>query len=103
MVHWLVQKGYLGMDLTFGDKKELKISMIPYMQEIIDEFPDDLAKFESNPAAKHLFDEATSPILLTEEKANTFHHTVAKFMGSSPCPTRSVNSPVISDLKSESP
>jgi hypothetical protein len=74
------QHTYLGMDLTFGGKKELKISMIPYLQEIIDEFPDDLGKVASTPVANHLFHEAASPILLTEEKAKTFNHTIAKLL-----------------------
>jgi hypothetical protein len=68
------------MDLTFGSKKELKVTMIPYLQEIIDEFPDDLGKAASTPAANHLFEESHNPILICVEKAKVFHHTVAKLL-----------------------
>jgi hypothetical protein len=54
--------------------------MIPYLQEIINEFPDDLGNGASTPAEKHLFDEGDNPILLNMEKAMVFHHTVAKLL-----------------------
>jgi hypothetical protein len=71
---------YLGMDLTFGPKKELTITMIPYLQEIIDEFPDDLGKSVSTPAANHLFEVAKDAVQLSPERAVIFHHTVAKVL-----------------------
>jgi hypothetical protein len=74
------QHTYLGMDFDFRIKGEIKISMIPYLQEIIDEFPDDLGKEVSTPAASHLFDESDNPVLLGADAAKVFHHTVAKVL-----------------------
>jgi hypothetical protein len=72
---------YLGMDLTFGLKKELTITMIPYIQEIIDEFPDDLGKSFSTPAANHLYEVDKDAVQLIPEKAVIFHQTVVKVYG----------------------
>ena len=46
---------YLGMDMDFRAPGEVAISMIPYMQEIVDEFPDDIGTPANTPAADHLF------------------------------------------------
>jgi hypothetical protein len=63
---------YLGMDLTF--------TMIPYLQEMVDEIPDDLGKSVSTTAANHLFEVAKDAVQLIPEKAVIFHHTVAKVL-----------------------
>jgi Reverse transcriptase (RNA-dependent DNA polymerase) len=73
------QHTYLGMDLDF-DNRKLKVTMIPYLQEIIDEFPDEIGKASSTPAALHLFDESDDPVPLSAEKSKIFHHTVAKVL-----------------------
>ena len=73
------QHTYLGMDLDFSDKK-LKVSMVPYFQDIIDDFPEDISKSFSTPAGNHLFDESEQPVLITEHKAKMFHHTVARIL-----------------------
>jgi hypothetical protein len=39
---------FLGLYLTFGCKKELKTTMIPYLQEIIDEIPGDLGQLQKH-------------------------------------------------------
>jgi hypothetical protein len=71
------QHTYLGMDLDFSGG-ELKVSMVPYLQELVDEFPDDIGSPASTPAAVHLFEESVNPVLLDKEKAKMFHHIVAK-------------------------
>jgi hypothetical protein len=72
---------YLGMTLDFTVLGKVKISMISYVKEIIQQF----AEFDSSPeltaatpAAEHLFkvnDEATP---LTQRQATVFHNFVAK-------------------------
>jgi len=54
--------------------------MIPYLQEVLDEFPDEIGKGVSTPAGNHLFEESSNPIWLSDEKAKHFHHTVAKVL-----------------------
>ena len=76
------QHTYLGMDLEFKDRC-LKISMIPYQQEIMDEFPDPLVFKVHTPAALHLLTENENAALLDEEKKRIFHHTVAKVLWAS--------------------
>jgi hypothetical protein len=53
--------------------------MVPYFQDIVDEFPEDLGKPASTPAAIHLFDEFDDPVLLDEGQKKMFH-TVAKVL-----------------------
>jgi len=74
------QHTYLGMDMDFRSKGVVEISMVPYLQEIIEEFPEDLGKAAATPAASYLFDESENPVLLSEERARVFHHTVAKIL-----------------------
>ena len=71
---------YLGMDLDFSVDGEVRLTMVPYLQEILDEFPDDWGKPVSTPAANHLFDEQEDSVLLDEEKSKTYHHVVAKML-----------------------
>jgi hypothetical protein len=78
------QHTYLGMDLEFGNRC-LKISMIPYLQEILDKFPEPLVSKVNTPAALHLFDENEKATLLDDEKKRGFHHTVAKVLWASLC------------------
>jgi hypothetical protein len=55
------------MDLTFGNKNKIKITIIPYVQEINDESPDDLGKAVPRPSPNHLFAESQK-IILTEKQ-----------------------------------
>ena len=58
--------------------------MVPYMQEIVDEFPEDLENWSAKtPAAACLFDVNSNPIYLSKEKADQFHHNVAKLLWAS--------------------
>ena len=76
------QHTYLGMDLESGNGC-VKISMVSYLQEILDEFPEPLVSKVNTPAALHLFDENENAKLLGDEKKQVFHHTVAKTLWAS--------------------
>jgi hypothetical protein len=72
---------YLGMTLDFSVEGEVKVTMIPYIKEIIEQF----APHDSNstrtaltPAAQHLFKVNPEADLLSSELAPVFHHFVAK-------------------------
>jgi Reverse transcriptase (RNA-dependent DNA polymerase) len=72
---------YLGMTLDYSVKGKVKVTMIPYIKEIIDQFAphdDDPTKTALTPAADHLFviDPKATP--LSEDMAPVFHHFVAK-------------------------
>jgi hypothetical protein len=66
------------MDFNFQTKGTLKISMIPYLQEMIDKFPEDIGKVISTSAAVHLFEEGEDAPKLIDKQAIVFHHVVAK-------------------------
>ena len=83
---------YLGVDFDFGEKGKVKVSMIKYLQGVLDAFPEDLpTKHAATPAGNHLFtvrdknDPEYSP--LPEKQARQFHHTVAQllFMSTRAC------------------
>ena len=47
---------YLGMDLDYATPGEAKISMIPYVENIIQNFPEEIMGTVATPAAEHLFE-----------------------------------------------
>ena len=74
---------YLGMDLDFEQKGIVKASMIPYVEEIINNFPKPVgASIASNPAGDHLFQtrDLKEAKLIDEDQAIRFHHNVEKLL-----------------------
>jgi hypothetical protein len=74
------QHEYLGMKLDFRKRGKVRVSMIEYLEEIIDEFPEAVEATVSSPAADHLFkiNEECTP--LDEEMARSFHTMTAKLL-----------------------
>ena len=73
---------YLGVDMEFRKDGTLGVSMIPYLKNVIAEFPELITGKSPTPAADHLFkirDEKEAK-LLEEERALVFHHTVAQLL-----------------------
>jgi hypothetical protein len=70
---------YLGMDMCFKDQK-LQVSMIGYLQEIIEEFPYEIVGKVSTPAAPHLFDKDENGTRLNADESKIFHQVVAKVL-----------------------
>ena len=73
---------YLGMNLDFSDKGKLKISMVPFLKKIIEDFPERITGSAATPATDRLFDvrDDSERILLDEERARAFHHAVAQYL-----------------------
>ena len=79
------------MDLDYSDHGKVKISMKQFTKKILAEFLDPLEKIANSPAGDTLFhvrdsdDPRRRP--LTEERAQTFHRTVAQllFLVARPC------------------
>ena len=67
---------YLGMDFDFSTKKAVKLSMIPYSQQILTNFPEEITTTSTTPAADHLFtvraDDDPGKRLLPERQAQFF-------------------------------
>jgi len=71
---------YLGMSIEYTTRGKVKISMYKYIKKMLDELPLDMSGISITPAALHLFNTDDSAEILCEEKAQLFHHLVAKLL-----------------------
>jgi Reverse transcriptase (RNA-dependent DNA polymerase) len=72
---------YLGMTLDVSCSGKLAITMKDYINNIIDNLPDDMTGTTSTPAANHLFEvNDLNPEHLTEENSVKFHRYAAKLL-----------------------
>jgi len=81
-MHISKKHDYLGVDMEFCDDGALEVSMIKYLKNVIDEFPEVIKGRAVMPAHDKLFvmrdDKETRK--LSEEQALEFHHTVAQLL-----------------------
>jgi hypothetical protein len=71
---------YLGMTLDFRQEGKVKIGMIPFVAELLDEAPDDMGGVSPTAAASHLLEVNEECPKLDEARAEYFHRTVAKML-----------------------
>ena len=71
---------YLGMEIDFSKEGKVVITMINYIEEMLEELPDDMAGTAATPAANHLFDVQENGTKLDQQKSDFFHHNVAKLL-----------------------
>jgi hypothetical protein len=73
---------YLGININFSDLGMVKIDIFPYINKIIDAFPEKITGVTSTLAADHLFVVIPSAEarLLPEDQAQVFHHTNAQLL-----------------------
>ena len=73
---------YLGVDMEFCDDGALEVSMIKYLKNVIDEFPELIKGRAVTPAHDKLFviRDGKEARKLSEEQALAFHHTVAQLL-----------------------
>jgi hypothetical protein len=73
---------YLGMTLDFRESGKVKITMLDYIKQMLDDLPDDPAMRGSapTPAANHLFQVRDNEKKLDKKEAEIFHHNVAKLL-----------------------
>jgi hypothetical protein len=73
---------YLGMNIDFSQRGLVKFDMIPYIDKIIEAFPEKITGHTSSPAADHLFTvrPPSEAKLLPEEQAAVLHHTTAQLL-----------------------
>jgi hypothetical protein len=71
---------YIGMTLNFSVPGECRVSMLPYVKEIIDDFTTYSGDENTTktPAAEHLFKIDENAVKLDEETGKVFHNFVAK-------------------------
>jgi Reverse transcriptase (RNA-dependent DNA polymerase) len=71
---------YLGMTLDYSMDGKVMIKMFRYIRDTLAELPADMKGEKLTPAAAHLFDVRDDTEKLSEEKAEFFHHCVAKLL-----------------------
>ena len=69
---------YLGMTLDFSSEGKVIVTMIDYIERLLDESPPEFSGEAATPAGKHLFDTEENATKLEEERAQIFHHLVAR-------------------------
>jgi hypothetical protein len=70
------------MMLTFTTKGNVKISMIDYLEGVINDFPEAITGTTATPATKNMFDvrEDQERTILDETRARLFHHSMAQIL-----------------------
>lgn len=91
-----VKHRYLGMDLDYSRPGVLGVTMIKYIEDIFEDFPELIEKSSRTPHTDNLFkvrdeDEAT---FLSEEQAQQFHRVVAQLLFLSCRARRDIQTPV---------
>ena len=71
---------YLGMCIDYTIKGKVKISMYDFIDKMLAELPSDMNGVSATPAALHLFNIDEGAEKLDENKAQLFHHLVAKLL-----------------------
>jgi len=82
IMHLGKKHDYLGVDMEFCDDGALEVSMINYLKNVTNEFPELIKGRAATPAHEKLFvirDESEAR-KLKEEQALAFHHTVAQLL-----------------------
>jgi hypothetical protein len=74
------------MDLDFTVKGEVQVTIIPFLKGVITDFPEEITGTATSPVVAHLFDVRGGKdwVLLEEERAIAFHHTVAQLLFACP-------------------
>ena len=81
VVHTGKEQDYLGMMIDFSEDGKVKFKMHEYVQNMLDETPEELMKGPcSSPAANHLFEVNPDAEKLNSVSAETFHHLTAKLL-----------------------
>mgnify|MGYP000055058244 CR=1 FL=1 len=71
---------YLGMTLDFTVSGQVRVTMLPYVKEIVDLFTqyDNSTSITATPAAEHLYTVTDKAVPLDEDQKTVFHNYVAK-------------------------
>ena len=88
---------YLGMNLDFSEDGNVKVSMIPYLLEILHDLPELPGDITMSPAANHLVNVRSDKEaqLLPEEQAISFHHFIARLLFMSSRVRRDIQTAVV--------
>jgi hypothetical protein len=81
-MHMGSKHDYLGVDMEFQKNGTLEVSMVKYLKNVIEGFPEVIKGRAATPASDKLFQvqDKEDAKLLEEEQAIAFHHTTAQLL-----------------------
>jgi hypothetical protein len=71
---------YLGITIDYSESDKLKFTMYDYLEDILDEMPDNMNGTAPTPASANLFDVDEDSALLNEKQSDFFHRTTARLL-----------------------
>jgi uncharacterized protein YeaC (DUF1315 family) len=71
---------YLGMTIDYSTSGRVQFTMLDYIDNMLNELPDDMSGTVNTPAANHLFEVNPQGVKLDKDKAEFFHTQVAKLL-----------------------
>ena len=71
---------YVGMAISFPGDGTVQIDMSPYLLEALEDFPEELDRLVTSPAANHIFEINENSPKLSEERREKLHSIVAKLL-----------------------
>ena len=73
---------YLWIDSNYSQQGQVKVSMVPYINDIIANFPEEINEASNTAAGDYLFEVRPSKHAknLPDEEAISFHHYVIKLL-----------------------
>jgi hypothetical protein len=71
---------YLGITIDYSEKGKVKFTMYDYLEDILEEMPDDMNGTAPTPASDNLFDADEDSPQLNEKEADFFHRTTARLL-----------------------
>ena len=81
-MHTKRKRDYLGVDLEFQEDRNLQVSMVNYLTNVIKGIPELIIRKAASPTGDRLFNirDAMITHLLEEERAVVFHHTTTQLL-----------------------
>jgi hypothetical protein len=74
------QHDYLGIHFDFSTAGDVAIDQIEYLRSIIADMPEEMIGTTATPSAAHLFSVNENPVLLPQDKADTYHRMVMQLL-----------------------
>ena len=71
---------YLGITIDYSEEGKVKFTMYDYLEDILDDMPDDMNGTSPTPASNNLFDVEDDSPLLSEKEKDFFHRTTARLL-----------------------
>jgi hypothetical protein len=71
---------YLGLTIDYSDKDKVKFTMYDYLEDILDEMPNDMNGTAPAPASDNMFEVDEESPLLNEKESDFFHRTTARLL-----------------------